>query len=277
VPNAAAVSFPANQTRGNEDAFALGDGVAVVVDGAGLPKKLRRGCNHSVQWYAENLARAFCDKLDRRDSEMSAALASAIADVAASHGAGCRVEEGSPSATVAAWRTDADSVEYLVLCDASIVLAFRDGSVAEVTGDRITRVTEPAIDEYLLAVRRNGGVVTADELRTVRRAAVEQARNRAGGFWCCHVDPAAAFEAIQGRVQRDALHTVVAASDGATRGHQLLGTHTPRDLAAAAGSGDLAAVIESIRRAEDGTDRLVQQGIKRHDDATVAAATFDYL
>lgn len=276
MPKVAVASIPGDTARENEDAVALGDGVAVVVDGAGLPKELRRGCRHSVRWYAGNLARAFRDHLVRLDSEMPDALAAAISDVAASHSVDCRPEEGSPSATVAAWRAHEDSVEYLVLCDASVVLAFRDGSVAEVTDDRISRATQPVIDQFLRDVSRNSGVITTDDKRSARLAAVEQTRNREGGFWCCHTDPAAAFAAIHDRTDRDILRAVVAASDGATRGYQVLGIHTPAALTSAAGSDDLTALIASIRDAEERNGVLVQQAIKQHDDATIVAATFDH-
>lgn len=270
----AVVSIPGNTARENEDAVALGDGVAVVVDGAGLPKGLRRGCRHSVRWYAESLATAFRDHLNRRNTDMSAALAAAITDVTTAHGPDCRPDEGSPSATVAAWRADGDAVEYLVLCDASVVLAFHDGSVLEVTDNRITSATEPVIDRYLRDVQRSGAV-TPDDRRAARRAAVEQTRNRDGGFWCCHTDPAAALAAIHGRVKRDALRAVVAASDGATRGYHLLGIHPPAALTTAAGPDDLNALIESIRHAEELTGELIQQAIKQHDDATIVLANFD--
>lgn len=275
MPEVTAVSVPADVDRENEDAFALGVGVAVVVDGAGLPKELRGGCQHSVHWYADTLARVFRNYLDRRDSEMPHALATAIAEVADSHAAACRLAEGSPSATVAAWRLHPETVEYLVLCDASIILGFQDGSATEVTDDRITRATTPLVEEQLRGIRVQRGFVTADDVRHARRVAVEQTRNRDGGFWCCHTDPGAAFAAIHGQVERGTLRAIVAASDGATRGHQILGLQTPRDLVAAARTGDSAAVIASIRHAERESHALDEQGFKQHDDATLIAATFN--
>lgn len=275
MPRVVVASIPGDSAHDNEDAVALGDGVAVVVDGAGLPKDLRRGCRHSVRWYAESLAAAFRDHLERRDSDMPAALAAAINDVTSSHGVGCRPNEGSPSATVAAWRAHDDAVEYLVLCDASIVLAFRDGTVTEVTDDRIAHATEPVIDQYLRDVQRRNGVVTPGDKRAARRAAVEQTRNREGGFWSCHTDPAAAVAAIHGRASRDGLRAIAAASDGATRGCQLLGIHTPDALTSARGKDDLDALIASIRHTEALNEELGPQAIKQHDDATVAVANFD--
>jgi hypothetical protein len=272
------VTASSGDGRENEDAFALGDGVAVVVDGAGLPKELRRGCHHSVRWYAEQLAACFREHLERRDSTMPQALAAAIAHVAGSHGPTCRLESGSPSATVAAWRVLSGTVEYLVLCDASILLAFHDGSVTEVTDDRMARVTQPLIDEQLRRVTGNTGVArvaTPSQVRAARRAAVEQMRNRADGFWCAHSDPEAASAAIHGEVPRSTVSAIVALSDGAARGYQLLGIQTPRDLVPTADGDYLQTVIAAIREAERCDDTLGERALKTHDDATIVAMHFD--
>lgn len=266
------VSVAAGHVAENEDAFALADGIGVVVDRAGLPKSLRAGCSHTVAWYADVLATSFCDRLQRHDTTMRAALAEAIADVRASHQNTCRLEEGSPSATVAAWRLTPDAIEYLVLCDASVILALRDGTVHEVTDDRIAVVTAPLIDVHRTTPAHRHAV---DELRTARRAAVERTRNQPGGFWCCHTDPAAADEAIYGQVGRDTVLAVIAASDGATRGHQLLNALPIRELAHAVLSGDAPSVVERIRRAERMDDSLKTRAIKQHDDATLVAVVLE--
>lgn len=132
-------TLTAAHDRDNEDAISLGPpDVAVLVDGAGLPAYLRAGCRHTVSWYSNTLARALSDHLRQRDRPMKAGLAAALLAVASSHGEGCDLSAGSPSGTVAAWRIGPDSVEYLVLGDASLLLAHRDGSVTEVTDDRLT-------------------------------------------------------------------------------------------------------------------------------------------
>lgn len=205
---------------------------------------------------------------------MPEALTAAIAEIANSHGSDCRLDGGSPSAAVAAWRIESHTVEYLVLCDSSLVLAFRDGVVTEVTDDRITKAAGPLIEEQLQGIRNQQGSVTGVDVRRARRAAVERTRNRVGGFWCCHTDPKAASAALHGRVQRDRLRAIAAASDGATRGYQLLGIQPPRDLVATADADEVAAVIAAIRNAERGDRTLAAQGRKQHDDATIVAATF---
>ena len=90
-----ALTTPATQGADNEDALAIGPGVAVVVDGAGLPADLRRGCDHAVSWFARHVAEAFRDRLALRSSSMPQALADAITEVASLHGSGCDLALGS--------------------------------------------------------------------------------------------------------------------------------------------------------------------------------------
>jgi hypothetical protein len=42
--------YPGSSTRPNQDRVVAEDMVGVVVDGAGLPAELRRGCHHDVEW-----------------------------------------------------------------------------------------------------------------------------------------------------------------------------------------------------------------------------------
>lgn len=270
-----AVSVPASCSAENEDAVALGEGIGVVVDGAGLPHELRAGCSHPVSWYARELANAFRNRLEHSAIDMRQALAEAITDVTSSHRDACNLSLGSPSSTVAAWRLTADAIEYLVLCDASIILSLQDGTTTEITDNRISHVTEPLIAERTAAIRSRCGVVTPDDVRTARRTSVEQTRNRDGGFWCCHIEPAAAFEAITGRVDRRETCAVIAASDGATRGHQILHTFSLAEFAHAVVVGDASGLIRSIRDAECHDVQLASRAMKRHDDATLVALVLD--
>src|SRR3954470_13562890 len=96
----------------------IGDGVAVVVDGAGIPADLRAGCEHSVEWFARSVAQVFHALLVERSRSMVESLAETIRRVRDSHATSCDLAAGSPSATVAAWRTTGRRLEYLVLCDA---------------------------------------------------------------------------------------------------------------------------------------------------------------
>jgi hypothetical protein len=261
------VSVPASQVAENEDAWVVGDDVVVVVDGAGLPAELRAGCRHSVAWFATSVADTLHGLLLSRQRSMKDALAEAIAMVRASHEATCRLSDGSPSATVAAWRTSGDQLQYLVLCDASLVLVDHDGTASEVTDHRLQDLIEalPSADSRDVPTDR-------DEARALRRAAVEAARNTPGGFWCVHTDPAAAAEALSGEVPVADLRGVVACSDGAARAYDLLHTHTLNEFAALVLRGEGEVLAARVRAAE--TERaqdLRRDGIKIHDDLTIVA------
>ncbi|WP_420176167.1 protein phosphatase 2C domain-containing protein [Luteococcus sp. OSA5] len=250
---------PARPDRPNEDAAATAPGIGVVVDGAGLPKDQRLGCHHSVDWYAQQLATTYRDALAHREGSMREALAESIESVARSHPE-CRLEEGSPSATVAAWRIDGDQLEILVLCDASILLVWHDGQVTELCDDRLGALADAA----------EAGLTDHGQIMRARRQLMEATRNQPGGWWCCHHDPAAAAQALVQRHSRHELRGVIAASDGVTRHHQLLGGGLVElGCWILDGRADLAhaAVREAEGRA---AEQLAARAQKPHDDFTVA-------
>lgn len=259
------VTLPAFPDRANEDAVALGDGTAVVVDGAGLPKHLRQGCVHEVAWFSRAIADTFRDRL-ADGIAMQQALARAIDAVADLHRADCDLAAGSPSATVAAWRIRGDRTEYLVLCDASVVLVDRLGGVTEITDQRI----ETAVAGRVAAL---AGLPPEQEPTHAQRrefgfAALEATRNRADGWWCVHHDPTAAEHALTGAVATSEVQRIIAASDGGTRGFQLLKVHTLNEFGSAATNP--AAVADVIRRSETASRAESEpDGTKVHDDLTL--------
>ena len=259
--------------RENEDAMALADGIGVVVDGAGIPAELRRGCSHTVAWYSRRLADAFCDRLTDRATPMRDALAGAIADVTARHAHTCTFEGGSPSATVAAWRVDGADVEHLVLCDASIIVLEASGRALEVTDDRIEHTVARRVRE-LLSTRESSADPTRQELASLRWQALEECRNAPDGFWCAQADPGVAAQALVGRRPIDGTAAVIAASDGGTRGFQLVDAHGLSAFAHRAGSGELEALAAEIRAGEQRFSVRTDFDGKIHDDLTIVVGVF---
>jgi GNAT superfamily N-acetyltransferase len=262
-----------------EDALAVApDGTAaVLVDGAGLPVELRGGCGHSVAWYAGTLAQAMLARLTARTGTPRQALAEAIADVLGAHGPDCRPEEGSPSSTLAAWRigpdaSGADVLEYVVLSDSSLFLRYGDGTVEEVVDEAVDLLTGPRRAEAFASLTAQGLPPAQARLEAHRRT-TETLRNVEGGFWCCHVDPAAAGHARAGSVPLGSVGAVVLASDGATRLVHPFGVLSDREFVARCVSGshdDLAAELRAAE--EEFADRTRRVAVKRHDDATIVAA-----
>lgn len=260
-------SLPASPDRPNEDALFSRSGIAVVVDGAGLPKSMRAGCRHTVNWYANQLAVAFGTALLDRRVAMPQALSRAIVEVSHRHD-GCALNEGSPSATVAAWRLQPSVVEYLVLCDASVVVLAGDRAV-EITDERLSLLTA---EQEAARVAVDSDRPTASAILDARRVAIEANRNVEGGFWCCQTDPAAADQALTDSYRISELDGIAIATDGATRGYQSLGAHTLQQFATQAVLGGAAALLADIRAAEhQQRQRLDATAVKVHDDATLIA------
>ncbi|OZB83355.1 hypothetical protein [Microbacterium sp. 13-71-7] len=267
------LTLPAAPDRENEDAIALAAGIGVVVDGAGIPAELRRGCTHSVAWYARRLADGFCARLVDRGTPMRDALAGAIAAVTALHAGTCTLEDGSPSATVAAWRVDGAEVEHLVLCDASIVVRDVSGRAQEFTDDRIEHSVARRSRE-LLSARTETADPGTDEWAALRWRALEECRNAPGGFWCAQADPAVAAQALIGRREIDDTAALIAASDGGTRGFQLVDAHDLPSFARRASSGDLEGLAAEIRAGEEKLRTRADFDGKIHDDLTIVVGAF---
>lgn len=235
---------------GNEDAAGVLGEVAVVLDGAGVPARYRAGCDHSVAWFSHTLASQLLERALDRSVDLRAALAEAICDVRNLHEDDCDLDAGGPSATVVAVRVGAEQLEYLVLCDSSLLLVGRDGAVH--------RVSDTRIDE----------VVRAE----VSSEAVEARRNHPGGFWVARHEPEAADEAITGVVPLADLRDVHLVSDGVTRSIDLLAFHTPQGLAQDL-AADPAAVLARLRAGEQALP-AARRPRKIHDDATVVTLAF---
>src|SRR5690606_26743851 len=108
--------------------------------------------------------------------------------------------------------------------------------------------------------------------------AVRAHRNRPGGYWVAGEDPAAAEEALTGRLPLAELATVVVASDGAARLVEELGQLDWAAALAALTADGAAAWIARTRAAEraDVARRRAAGKPKRgkpHDDATIAVLT----
>lgn len=277
------VSNPAAVDRDNEDALWEGDDLAVLVDGAGLPKDLRAGCGHSVAWFAGSVAEGLGRQLGDPAVPMEQALGRTLEGVAGSHGDDCDLTAGSPSGTVVAWRAVGEELELLVLCDSSVILVAEAGAegghgavehaaltVRHVSDDRIDDVVHPQVAALVAQDEADGTLLDGPRRFAHHRTVLEATRNVPGGFWCAHTDPAPAGEAVVWTEPIGSWSHVILASDGATRAFQTLGTHTLEQLVTDCLSGRLEEISEAVRAAESAAqDELRAAGKKVHDDLTI--------
>ncbi|MFF2952504.1 protein phosphatase 2C domain-containing protein [Kitasatospora sp. NPDC057965] len=237
----ARVATQARPGARNEDFVLAAADVVVVLDGAGLPAALDSGCAHGVPWFVRTLGTALHRRAADRRTDLAACLAGAIRQTARAHAAGCDLDSPlTPSATVAAVRTNADLLEWLVLADSTLVLRLAPGGLRTVSDHRVSHVT---------TVQRTAMAAQVDRLAPAERAAAlaraqRRVMNTARGYWAAAADPAAAGEALTGSVPLAEVRAAALLTDGAARAVDDFGvrgwpelledleTHGPRHLIA---------------------------------------------
>lgn len=149
-------------------------------------------------------------------------------------------------------RWSPETVEYLVLCDATLLLEAPDGTVVPVRDDRLARLPRDLL--------RSAEIVDGT------------LRNREGGFFTAAADPAVAARAVAGSVPRAEVRSLAALSDGATRWADLFGKGDWAELLSLVDEEGARALVERVRaleRADDRAGRALLGRAKTHDDATV--------
>jgi hypothetical protein len=264
---------PAKPDRPNEDFAVVGVNAAVLLDGAGTPPGTESGCVHGVAWYARTLGGLLL-AASAGEATLAGALAVGIEQVNRLHVGTCDLKHSdTPSATVVAVRWDASELEYLVLADSVLVLERPGGEPTAITDDR-----EAVVGRELRKPMDALPTGTPEHARALRDYVAKLAdhRNRPGGFWVANTDPAAADEAITGRLTRDDVGAVALLSDGASRLADRFGLTTWRNTLDALADQGPAALIRQVRDAEnsDPEGQRWPRG-KAHDDATVVYGQAD--
>jgi hypothetical protein len=234
----------------NEDAFVVGDGFAVVLDGA-TAEPGDPGCRHGVAWYVGELASCLGAQLIAAATgklPLPCLVHDAIATVRDRHGPGCDLANPrSPSATVAILRERGGAVEHFVLGDSAVVLDAED-ALTVVVDDRITQFDHVPWEH------------------------LHRHRNVHGGFWVAAADPRAAWHARTGTVPVTRLSRAVLLTDGGTRLAERYGWKWTELLDLLDRSGPVA-LLAATRHAEDATAPSQYEG-KRHDDLTAVLCRF---
>ncbi|MER6024409.1 protein phosphatase 2C domain-containing protein [Streptomyces sp. NPDC001851] len=255
------VSEPGDANRPNEDFASAGlpasgqGGCVIVLDGV-TPPRDGTGCLHSVPWFTARLGGALTElSLSRRDLTLPEILSRAIGRTADAHADTCELSHPrTPQATVALARWSADTVEYLVLSDAALLLRRTDGTVTPVLDDRLARIprsrlaTDALVDATL--------------------------RNKEGGFFTAAADPWVAARAVAGSLPRREVRALAALTDGATRWTEKFHEGDwPAlfDVVAKEGARSLVDRVRDLETA-DREERAFLGRSKTHDDATVVYA-----
>jgi hypothetical protein len=236
--------------RPNEDLVLAGNDFLIVLDGVTSPPQVPTGCVHDPVWLVRTLGAALTQRLTVPGTpQLTNVLADAISAVRAAHDGTCDLSHPeSPSSTVVLVRERPDVVDYLVLCDSTLVLSGGDSKISRVvTDDRTTA------------------------MHGLTRAEVAERRNRPGGFWVASTDPDAAGQALTGTLSRARTTSAFACTDGVSRLVDHFG-YTWQQVLGLAAAGPMRDVVRAVRAAESSGPPPGSR--KQHDDATAAFCTF---
>lgn len=251
------VSCPVPNARENEDAAAATSFAVVVVDGATVPPGTPTGCRHNTAWYARRLAiETLAATASEPATSLTAVVEGAIAAVAGSHGDTCDLAHpGTPAAAVAVLREHAATIDYLVLCDVSLLFDCADG-LRRITDDRVSRTPQ---EKYVPG----------------RAPPWWQYRNVPGGYWVAAAAPHVAREALCGSLPHDAVRRAIMLTDGAARLSTQFAEVSWTALLRIVDEDGPAEVIRRTRALElqDPEAQRWPRG-KVHDDATIAYCRF---
>lgn len=238
--------------RPTEDHVVVLDNAVLVLDGA----TSSRPDLPSGGWYAGTLAEQLAQTLRAApDTDLTAALAGAISEVARKHD----LHPGAaPSSTVAMLRWTRDRVDGLVLADSPIVVFGRSGR----------RLGHSVLaDDRIATLRKTGKLGTRERARALR--------NVEGGFWVAEAEPAAARHAVRRSWPRQDVETVLLATDGvavAVDDYHILDWPQIRKIARTQG---VSAVLDTARAAEAGDpERQRWPRVKVHDDQVLVMVDF---
>jgi len=248
-----AVTEPAPAST-NEDLFRIGNGYALVLDGAGRYPGESGGCVHPVTWVVAHLAQHIERELTENTGSLVDVVREAIRATCVDHGPQCDLTNPlSPGAAAALIRTHGDVVEWLVLGDCAVVVEHQDGQHTVVIDDRVDHLPDAP--------------VTDAAVRTYSPEYVATVRNRPGGFWVAGAVPEAAEYALIGQLDRRTTSRALLCSDGISRLTERYG-QSWGDVFALVDANGPEALVEAVRDAEHADPDPRRWRGKRHDDAT---------
>ncbi|MFD2795678.1 protein phosphatase 2C domain-containing protein [Promicromonospora vindobonensis] len=247
----------------NQDRYMVGEGFAVVLDGA---TSVAGDRSHDPGWFAGRIGEVLARTLPGGEP-IPDLVAGAIAEV---RDADQLVPETSPTCTVTVARWSGDAVETYALCDSTIAVLHRDGTESVYFDDEVGDAVSQKREEYRARLARGHGYDEAhrDLLIELQK---EQARwrNRPGGYYVAGTDPDAAYHGVVGTVERTAVTALLLATDGVDP------VRHPRaetwwDLYTEAVDHGPDRVLHDLHAAEAADpDGLQWARSKRHDDKTL--------
>jgi hypothetical protein len=260
----------------NEDLGVARPTVAWVLDGAtGVGQTRQTPGQTDAEWYVERLSAALLDRVHRTDDSLTAVVRDAVSEVSAtfeSVASGTDVDPASePSAAGVVIRVVGSTLEYLALCDCSLVVHRNGQLVDHVTDTRIESLEAQSLSAF---ERHRASGLDAEAAREAVVPTLREHRRRKntpGNYWVFSTDPAAVDHALTGTVAVEAGDEVCLLTDGLAR---LVDTYDHftdwSGVAAALDDCDLEVLFDRLREIEYADpDADAYPRLKWADDATL--------
>jgi hypothetical protein len=271
-------SVPGDPTKPNEDCYLAVPGLVAVFDGVSIPNGLESGCLHGPAWYTRHLAASLAAwHATEPQADLADLVAASINSVRDAHGGTCDLDHpGTPQSTVAVLRADETAVDYLVLCDSTLVLD-HNGQTRAITDARLRDTAQSLRRLALAGTSPIGSTEQAAHIRALTLAKRQHA-NRTGGYWVAAADPSAARHAVQGSTPPngpDRLTRAALLTDGASCVVDQYGLTDWRGLLDMLHTQGPHHVVDLLRATELVDPNGYQRPRpKHHDDATIAYCLF---
>lgn len=186
-----------------------------------------------------------------------------------------------PACTVSLLRWNHQQVEYLNLCDASLLYQLSDGSVERITTPGVLQKVDTRIQRLRHLAQSPESSVTASDVESYIRQTRQHA-NTPGGYWVAQQNPIAALFATTGVIDRSRSETIVLHSDGVDPIVELHEEFSQwSDMLSFATAEGADAVIGALRQAEaeaeaeaEATTETAQPQVRTGDDAAIAVVEF---
>lgn len=263
-----AMATSPGHVRPNEDFVGAAPGIVVLLDGAGIPGT-EEICRHGVAWYSHTLGATLLARMRADGTDLVAALADSIEQVAGLHRPTCDIANpSSPQSTVAMIRFGDGRADYLVLSDTFVVLDPSDAGPQVLTDPREITVRR----ECTAALQGlPGGTLEYERALISATDALRGRRNQPGGYWIAKEDPQAAAEAVTGSVPLRGLNGAALLSNGASR---IVDPYRLAEWPAVLELLRTSAPDEILRRIRDAESEAGAAGslpgFQSSDDATIA-------
>lgn len=251
-----------------------------VIDGAsGLFKEKITSAGSDAQWFAQTWCEYLKKNLPSRLTSLEEIIEQGIREITAEFMAHTGAEEikSKPSAGIAIFRIEGDTIRTFVLGDCSIMVINHDGGYLHLLDSKLSDFDEINIKRMVRIAKEKGiNVIEARSFVKEDLVSVRNMQNTPNGYWALAFDVNAVTHANKNEINLSKVKSIIAMTDGFSQIVDLLGMMTKEEFAKRIIDGStLEQFFDLIRQAQEGDpfcNRFPR--FKKSDDATAVSVHF---